>query len=77
MSFKEIEKYKTMDAVYYNLLYRLLYSAKDFKPLEIFKEAESQNKKIHLKRDRWKELFANNPTIDWEDIILREDLEIK
>lgn len=77
MDFNEIEKYKNTDRNYFDLLNRLMFKHYDYDFFSLFSEAEKQGKKIHLTRDRWKEQFEENPNIDWEDIIQKEDLEIR
>jgi hypothetical protein len=80
MDFKEIDKYKKTDIQYYDLLNRInhiSFRISNFDFWAFFNEAEKQGKKIYLIRDKWNEQFTNDPTIDWEDIIYFEDLEIK
>jgi hypothetical protein len=80
MDFKEIDKYKKTDIQYYDLLNRISHNSfrsSSFDFWALFNDAEKQGKKIFLVRDRWNELFKEDPSIDWEDMIYLEDLEIK
>lgn len=77
MDYSEIEKYKNTDRDYYDLLNRLMFKGYEYDFFDLFNEAEKDSKKIYLIRDRWEEQFKENPNIDWEDIIQKEDLEIK
>ncbi|TDE01513.1 hypothetical protein [Flavobacterium sandaracinum] len=80
IDYKEIDKYRKTDIEYYDLLNRVChigFRTSDFDFWVLFNEAEKQGKKIYLVRDRWNELFKENPSIDWEDQIYKEDVGIK
>jgi hypothetical protein len=74
---KSFDKYYKSDKVYHALLNRLIFHGSRLDFWALYFEAESQNKKLYLLKDRYKEYLVEDPTIDWEQIILPEDVSMR
>lgn len=77
MNYEAIEKYKKSDLEYFDLLNLMCDKCFSFDFWALFNEAENQQKKIYLIRDRWKEQTKTDPTIDWEINFYKEDIGIR
>lgn len=71
------EKYSKSDKSYYALLSRMMFHGSRIDFWSLYNEAEDQSKKLYLIKDRWQEDFDKDPSIDWEQIILPQDIGMR